>query len=201
MPRAGLTPERIIREAAEVADQAGLDRLTLAAVAQRCGVSLPGLYKHLSGLDEVRRGIALLAVRELAGTGARAAAGVSGTDALRAISAAYRGYALAHPGRYAASVLAPAPGDDEHIEVATQAFEVISAALAGYRLEGTALVHAVRMWRAACHGMATLQSAGGFGLPESVDATFGHLVDALDTEFRRLSAIGWRGEQEDQAAP
>ncbi len=201
MPRAGLTPERIIREAAEVADQAGLDRLTLAAVAQRCGVSLPGLYKHLSGLDEVRRGIALLAVRELADAGARAAAGVSGTDALRAISAAYRGYALAHPGRYAASVLAPAPGDGEHIEVATQAFEVISAALAGYRLEGTALIHAVRMWRAACHGMATLESAGGFGLPESVDVTFGHLVNALDTEFRRLSAIGWRGEQEDQAAP
>jgi AcrR family transcriptional regulator len=201
MPRAGLTPERIIRQAAEVADEAGLDRLTLAAVAQRCGVSLPGLYKHLSGLDEVRRGIARLGVRELADAGARAAAGVSGTDALRAISAAYRGYALAHPGRYAASVLAPAPGDEEHIEVATQAFEVISAALAGYRLEGTALIHAVRMWRAACHGMATLQSAGGFGLPESVDVTFGHLVEALDTEFRRLSAIGWRGEQEDQAAP
>jgi AcrR family transcriptional regulator len=201
MPRAGLTPERIIREAAEVADQTGLDRLTLAAVAQRCGVSLPGLYKHLSGLDEVRRGIALLAVRELADAGARAAAGVSGTDALRAISGAYRGYALAHPGRYAASVLAPAPGDEEHIEVATQAFEVISAALAGYRLEGSALIHAVRMWRAACHGVATLQSAGGFGLPESVDVTFGYLVGALDTEFRRLSAIGWRGEQEDQAPP
>jgi AcrR family transcriptional regulator len=189
MPRAGLTPERIVRQAAEVADEAGLDRLTLAAVAQRCGVSLPGLYKHVSGLDEVRRGIALLAVRELAGVMARAAAGVSGTDALRAISAAYRGYALAHPGRYAASVLAPAPGDEEHIEVATQAFEVIRAALAGYRLEGTALIHAVRMWRAACHGMATLQTAGGFGLPESVDVTFGYLVDALDTEFRRLSAV------------
>ena len=190
MPRAGLTPERIIREAAAVADETGLDRLTLAAVAQRCGVSLPGLYKHVSGLEEVRRGIALLAVRELAGILARAAAGVSGTDALRAISAAYRGYALACPGRYAASVLAPAAGDEEHIDVATQAFEVISAALAGYRLEGTALIHAVRMWRAACHGLATLQTAGGFGLPESVDVTFGHLVDALDTEFRRLGTIG-----------
>jgi AcrR family transcriptional regulator len=200
MPRAGLTPERIIREAAAVADETGLDRLTLAAVAQRCGVSLPGLYKHLSGLEEVRRGIALLAVRELAGAGARAAAGVAGTDALRAISAAYRGYALAHPGRYAASVLAPAPGDEEHIEVATQAFGVISAALAGYRLEDAALIHAVRMWRAACHGMATLETAGGFGLPESVDVTFGHLVNALDTEFRRLGAIGCPGEQEDQAA-
>ena len=43
MPRAGLTPERIIGQAAAVADEVGLDRLTLAAVAQRCGVSLPGL--------------------------------------------------------------------------------------------------------------------------------------------------------------
>ena len=64
MPRAGLTPERIISEAATVADEVGLDRLTLAAVAHRCGVSLPGLYKHVSGLDEVRRGIALLGVKD-----------------------------------------------------------------------------------------------------------------------------------------
>jgi AcrR family transcriptional regulator len=99
MPRAGLTPERIISEAAAVADEVGLDRLTLAAVAQRCGVSLPGLYKHVSGLDDVRRGIALLAVRELTSAGARAAAGVTGVDALRAISAAYRAYALARPCR------------------------------------------------------------------------------------------------------
>jgi AcrR family transcriptional regulator len=190
MPRAGLTPERIIAEAATVADEVGLDRLTLAAVAQRCGVSLPGLYKHVAGLDDVRRGIALLAVRELTSAGARAAAGLTDTDALRAISAAYRSYALARPGRYAASVLAPAPGDEEHIEVATEAFEVISAALKGYHLEGAALIHAVRMWRAACHGIATLQTAGGFGLPESVDVTFGHLIDALDTEFRRLGVIG-----------
>jgi len=190
MPRAGLTPERIISEAATVADEVGLDRLTLAAVAQRCGVSLPGLYKHVSGLDEVKRGIALLGVRELTSAGARAAAGVTGADALRAISAAYRSYALAHPGRYAASVLAPAPGDQEHIEVATQAVDVISAALAGYRLQGSALIHAVRMWRAACHGIATLQIAGGFGLPESVDVTFEYLINALDAEFCRLGAVG-----------
>jgi len=190
MPRAGLTPERIISVAATVADEVGLDRLTLAAVAQRCGVSLPGLYKHVSGLDEVRRGIALLAVRELTGAGARAAAGVTGADALRALSAAYRSYALAYPGRYAASVLAPAPGDEEHAEVATEAFEMIAAVLAGYRLEGAALIQAVRMWRAACHGIATLQTAGGFGLPESVDVTFGYLVDALDAEFCRMGVIG-----------
>ena len=59
MPRAGLTTQRVITEAATVADEVGLDRLTLAAVAQRCGVSLPGLYKHVSGLEEVKRGISI----------------------------------------------------------------------------------------------------------------------------------------------
>src|SRR5256885_17004272 len=163
MPRAGLTPERIIWQAATVADEVGLDRLTLAAVAQRCGVAQPGLHKHVSGLDEVRRGIARRAVRELTGAGARAAAGVTGADALRALSAAYRSYALAYPGRYAASVLAPAPGDEEHAEVATEAFEMIAAALAGYRLEGTALIHAVRMWRGAGPRPAPPPSPGGGG--------------------------------------
>ena len=91
-----------------------------------------------------------------------------------------------------------APGDEEHAEVATEAVEMIAAALAGYHLEGAALIHAVRMWRAACHGIATLQTAGGFGLPESVDDTFGYLVDALDAEFCRMGAIGWRGEQQEQ---
>ena len=32
--------------------------------------------------------------------------------------------------------------------------------------------------------------AGGFGLPESVDVTFDHLIDALDIEFRRLGRHG-----------
>src|SRR5271169_3535123 len=114
MPRAGLTPERIISEAATVADEVGLDRLTLAAVAQRCGVSLPGLYKHVKGLDEVRRGIAITAVRDLTSVTAAAAAGVSGRAALHAVSVAYRSYALRHPGRYAASVIAPAEGDQEY---------------------------------------------------------------------------------------
>jgi AcrR family transcriptional regulator len=186
MPRAGLTPDRVIAEAAAVADETGFDNLALAAVAQRCGVSLPSLYKHISGLREVRRGIALLALRELTGELARATAGSSGRDALHALSAAHRAYALAHPGRYAASVQAPEQDDEEYVAVATDAFSVIAAALSGYRLGHSELIHAVRMWRAACHGMASLQSAGGFGLPESVDETFDLLIDALDGAFRAL---------------
>ena len=188
MPRAGLTADRIIAQAAVVADETGLDRLTLAAVAQRCGVSLPGLYKHVSGLDEVRRGIAIAAVRDLTSVVATAAAGVSGRTALRTISAAFRAYAHEHPGRYAASVIAPAAGDQDYLAAAVEAFNVLTAVFQGYHLDAEALVHAVRMWRAACHGIVALEAAGGFGLPASVDVTFGHLIDALDAAFTALGS-------------
>jgi AcrR family transcriptional regulator len=188
MPRAGLTPDRIVAEAGTVADEVGLDRLTLAAVAQRCGVSLPGLYKHVSGVDEVRRGIAIAAVRDLTSVTAAAAAGLSGRAALHAVSAAYRGYAHQHPGRYAASVIAPADGDQEHVNAAIKAYKVLTATFQGYQLDSEELIHAVRMWRAACHGVVSLEAAGGFGLPQSVDVTFTQMIDALDAAFGHLGS-------------
>lgn len=188
MPRAGLNRERIAEQAAAVADETGLDRLTLAAVAARCGVSLPGLYKHVDGLEAVKRDIAVLAVRELTAELAQAAAGLAGRDALVALSRAYRGYARAHPGRYAASVRAPAPGDDEHAAAATAALGLLAAVLKGYRIEGADMIDAVRMLRAALHGFVAMEAAGGFGLPQSVDGTFGRLVDALHTAWSTWAA-------------
>ena len=45
------------------------------------------------------------------------------------------------------------------------------------------------MLRVALHGFTTLEAAGGFGLPQSVDATFTRLVDALDATF-----TSWAGQ-------
>lgn len=186
MPKVGLTREKIVERAAAAADEVGLDHFTLAAVAQRCGVSLPGLYKHVNGLDAVKRDIAVLAVREITGVLAGAAVGVTGREALTEFIRAYRGYARAHPGHYAATLRAPAPGDTEHTDAAANAIGVIAAALKGYQLEGAALIHAIRLLRSAFHGIVSLEMAGGFGLPESLDDTYAHLVDALDAAFMKL---------------
>lgn len=114
MARAGLTRERIAATAAEIADEVGLDRLTIAAVAKRLGVSAPAIYKHRAGLDELQRDVAALAVKKLTAAISAATVGRAGSDALRALADAYRAYAHAHPGRLAASLRAPAPGDAEH---------------------------------------------------------------------------------------
>ena len=78
MGRAGLTPQRVAEEAALLADEVGLDQLTLAAVAQRFGVALPSLYKHVRGLDGLRRDLAVVGVQQLAEALSRAAVGQIG---------------------------------------------------------------------------------------------------------------------------
>lgn len=184
MARQGLTSATVIETAADVADEVGLERLTLALVAERSGVSLPALYKHVDGLEAARRGVALLSVAELTERMTAVAAGRAGRDALAAIAGAYRDYAVQHPGRYAASTKAPAVGDTEHELLGAAAVALIEAALAGY---GTVDVHAIRYVRSVLHGFVSLETGGGFGMPVSLDTTFAACVDAMHAALTNWS--------------
>jgi AcrR family transcriptional regulator len=181
VPRAGLNRERVVDEATAVADAVGFDRLSLAAVAERTGVRLPSLYKHIESLDGLRRDVAVRALEELAAALAPAVADRSGADGLRAMAGAYRDYARTHPGRYAATVRAPLPGDEAHAAAAEAVLRVVNAVLDGYGVDGDDAVDAARTLRAALHGFVVLEASGGFGLPRDVDRSFDRLVAALDT--------------------
>ncbi|MBU8857269.1 MULTISPECIES: TetR-like C-terminal domain-containing protein [unclassified Micromonospora] len=183
MPRAGLTPATVVREAAALADEAGYDRLTLAALAARLGVALPSLYKHVRGADALHQKLAVLATAEIADVLTTAAAGRSGGEALRAVATAYREYARRHPGRYRAAQRAPDPADPDHLAAGERAVGAIRAVLLGYGLDGDAAIDAIRMFRAAVHGFVALEAAGGFGLPRDTDRSFGELVAGLDRAY------------------
>lgn len=183
MPRAGLTTLRVVEEAENVADEVGLTNLTLAAVAPRLGVRMPSLYKHVAGMEALRRLLSIRAKHELADVFARAAAGKAGPQALTAILQAGRAWATAHPGRYAATVRAPDPADNEDVEASNAILRIALAALTGYRLAGDDAIDAVRALRATLHGFITLEQAGGFGLPNDVNRSFDRVTVALAQTF------------------
>jgi AcrR family transcriptional regulator len=179
MPRAGLDTERVLDAAARIADADGLRAVTLARLASELGVRAPSLYNHVEGHGDVLRALAVRGVRALTGALRDAAVGRSRADALAAAARAYRGFAHAHPGLYAASVAAPATGDPEHRAAAQEAVEVIFAMLRGWSLEGDDAVHAARAFRSAVHGFVLLEAAGGFGIPVDLDDSFDRLLATL----------------------
>jgi AcrR family transcriptional regulator len=179
MPRRGLDPERVVDVAADIADAEGLDAVTFARVAAELGVRSPSLYNHVDGRPDLLRALALRGVRELAAALREAAVGRAGADALIAAARAQRAYASAHPGRYAATVTAPAPDDEEHRAAAAEAVDVLLAVVRAWGLEGDEAIHAVRAVRSAVHGFVAIESAGGFGMPVDVDVSFERLVSTL----------------------
>lgn len=192
MPRVGLTTAKVVEQAADVADETGWDTLSLAAVASRCGVRIPSLYKHIPSLNGLRLEVSALALRELAAELTAAALGRATGDAVRAIAHAYRSYALAHPGRYAATVPAPSDRHAGQQDAAREALEVVQAALAGYGLADDDAIHAARALRASLHGFVHLETNDAFGLPTDIDRSFRRLVDGLDATLSTFAADGWK---------
>lgn len=185
MPRVGLTRPQLAERAAEIADVTGWDRLTLADVAASFGVRLPSLYKHVGSLAQLRRDVSVLGARELLDALTTAAVGRSGAAALHALTDAYRAYAERYPGRYAASVAAPAPDDEEHRGVAEQLLVVLTAVLAEFGLTGEDAIHAIRALRALLHGFVALETAGAYAMPLDLDESYRRMVNAFAAGLSR----------------
>jgi AcrR family transcriptional regulator len=164
-----------------MADEVGLPRLTLAALAKRLGVRQPSLYKHVDGMDDLQRSLALRAKHDLANVLALAAVGRQRDDAIDSISHAYRAWALEHPGRYAAAQRAPIPSDVDDQAASRAVVQIVADVLAGYQLREDDAIDAIRALRSTLHGFVTLELGGGFGLPVDIDRSFAQLVRGLIT--------------------
>jgi AcrR family transcriptional regulator len=188
MPRAGLTPAVVVTRAGDLADRDGYPALTLATLAAQLDVRVPSLYKHVSSLADLQRRLGLDGLRGLADALRDAAVGRAGTDALYPVAHAYRRYAHEHPGRYAASLQAPAEDDEPARAVATDLTTLMIAVVRGYGLDGDSALHAIRAIRAALHGFTSLEHASGFGMPYDIDSSFAYLLSTLESGLRQHDA-------------
>jgi AcrR family transcriptional regulator len=179
MPRVGLSAERITEGAAELADEVGFEGVSLSAVARRFGVKDASLYSHVRSLKDLRTRLALYAGGELIDRIADAVAGRAGKDALVAFAGAYREYALAHPGRYAATQIRVEQDLVADSPVLRRTADITYGMLRAYGLAEPDLTDAVRLLRSTFHGYCALEASGAFGAPRDVQRSWERAIDAL----------------------
>jgi len=180
MARAGITRDGLARVGAELADEIGFARVTLAEVARRCGVQTPSLYSHVASTAELGRSVSMLALTEMADRAAEAIAGLSRRDALEGLANSYRDYARAHPGRFEASSV-PLDALSAAESAGPRHARFTAAILRGYDLDPEAEVHAVRMLGSTIRGFITLELNGSFDHSSPPPAqSWQRIIDALD---------------------
>ncbi|MFB2585387.1 WHG domain-containing protein [Herbiconiux liukaitaii] len=187
MPRAGLDAAAVTEAGAALADEIGLDQLSMSVVAGRLGVKAPSLYKHVDGLAGLTHRIAVLGATEVGDAVRDATQGRAGEEALSAAALALRTYVGEHPGRYAATTGArPADAVDPLAPAVERTLGSLAAALRGYRLEAGDEVHALRLLRSSLHGFSTLEAAEGFQMTTDIDESFAWMIDFIDRGLRTL---------------
>lgn len=183
-PRVGLDRDQIIQTAARLADEGGLQQVTIANLAQELGVRPPSLYNHVKSLHEIHNFLAMHALNLLlqqllcVDREHESASSPDARHRIHALGQAYLDFARNHPGLYEVGLLR-ARGDD-HPDIKRLSDELVGlfiSALSHYHLQDDEGIHAVRGLRCLLHGFATLEQQGGFGLPVDVNASFTFMID------------------------
>jgi AcrR family transcriptional regulator len=184
-PKVGLDLTEILEAAAELADQFGVQDVTLANLAKNLGIRPPSLYNHFDGLGGLRKKLAIYGIERLYEVLAQAGIGVAGDEAVMTISKAYVNFARKHPGIYEATLMAP-DMEDEDVQLAgSKVVEITVRILQAYRLEGDTALHAVRGLRSILHGFSSLEKSGGFKMALDLDESLEIIIKAFIIGIRK----------------
>jgi AcrR family transcriptional regulator len=180
--RTRLTKSGVVQAAMELINEEGLSALSLNRLAEKLNIRTPSLYNHVEGLPGLQRELAVMNARMLADRLNAAAIGKSGPALFMDVAQAFRGFVKEYPGLYLSTLRSSGKQsvqDENLIHEEERALKVGLAVMASLALQGEDAIHAVRAFRSMVHGFATLEVAGGFGLPEDCDKSFRRLVEVL----------------------
>lgn len=192
--KAGIELEDVVDAAETIADRDGLEAATLSAVARELGIKTPSLYNHVSGLDGLRRQLAIRGSRILLDDFQRAIGQRRGGDALRMVAAVDREFARVHPGLYEAFLPAPREDDDPELyAVMAEPVFAIAHVLLEMGIPQSRAIHLIRAFRATLHGFLDLEAKDGFGMPVDIDQSFDAAVELMVAGVEAAAAEGKRG--------
>ncbi len=186
-PRTSL--DEIVRAGRTILDAEGLDALTMQRVAAAVGVRAPSLYKRVRDRDALVRLIAQDVTDDLGATLSGAAITGDPRADLRAIAAAFRTWAHAHPGSFALLFARLPDSWRLEPEAGGGALDAMFRAIAA--LTGPAhVLEAARTVVAWASGFVSMELAGAFRLGGDVDAAFSYGADRISDAISSKAARG-----------
>ena len=178
----------VIQAAVELVNADGIQALTLGRLAGELGIQTPSLYNHIDGLPGLQKDMAVLNAKLLADRLSEAAVGKSGSDLFMEVAQAFRNYVKEYAGLYMSTLRSSGTQDvqdEDLVREEERAVKIGTTVMASLGLKGKDAIHALRAFRSMVHGFATLEVAGGFGLPLECDESFRRLVTALSAGLQK----------------
>lgn len=171
------TKEAVIQAASDIADEKGLNNLSLKAVAEKLNIRTPSLYNHINCLDELLRAVAHKGMQQMNEQMKQAAIGKTGAVAIKAVSIEYLNYMIEHCGVYETIQWATWHGTEETAAIFDDYLSLLITLIKSCDFNPTHINKILNILTGFIHGYTTLQLRYAFSNPDKVRSD---LCDALD---------------------
>ncbi len=186
MSRNGLDTNRIISRAAQMANEMGLENITLKMLADDLGVKSPSLYNHIDGLDDLKMQLMVYGWKQMEQRIIQAVIGISGYDAIKAGCYAFYEYATENPGVFDAMLWYNKFQNAETMEATKGLFSVLFKITASLNISEENCNHIIRTLRGFLEGFSLLVNNAAFGNPISIEESFALSVNVLIEGIKTL---------------
>ena len=180
--RARLSRDRVLRTALELADDGGLEALTMHGIARRLGAEAMSLYRHVRNKDDILDGIVDLVFAEIE----LPANGTHWKAAMRRRAISVREVLSRHP--WAIGLLesrtVPGPANLRH-------HDAVLGVLLGAGFSAAMATHAYNLVDSFIYGFALQERTLPIATPEALAAVGEVLIGQLPgDEYPNLKAVG-----------
>lgn len=186
MARADIDKTIIIKKAAKMANEIGLEKVTLKLLSNQLNIKPPSLYNHIKGLDDLRKEVMIYGWKQLEERVIEAAICVTGYDALEAMGRTFYKYATENPGIFNAMLWYNKFQSDETQDATKRFFSVIYKIFSTLNISQKNCDHLIRTYRAFLEGYALLVNNKAFGHPLSIEDSFEISLQVLKAGTKNL---------------
>ena len=180
--RARLSRELVLRAALEVADEGGLEALTMQHIGQRLGVEAMSLYRHVRNKEDILDGIVDLVFGEIALPGDD----IDWLRALRLRAVSTREVLARHPwavGRMESRVR-PGPANLHH-------HDIVLGILFGAGFSSAMATHVYSLLDAYIYGFALQEGNTRVNAPETLNEVTSDVIERMaGDEYPHMQRVG-----------
>ena len=167
------TKEAVIKATSDLADEKGLNNVSLKAVAQKLNIRTPSLYNLLFE-------VATNGMRDMNERMMKIAVGKIGKEAIKLVSIEYLNYMIEHPGVYETIQWAVWHGTEETATIFNNYLSLLTTLIQSCSLNKDKTLEILNMLTGIIHGYTTLQFGNAFSASDKVRF---ELAEAIDTLF------------------
>ena len=189
MSKNSISDELIIETSANIANEIGLDNLSLKIIAEKLNIKSPSLYNHISSLDEVKQRLMIYGWKQMEEKILESAVGVTGYNALKNMCKAFYDYTTNNKGVFTAMLWYNKYASDRLETATNRLFKVIFKVMQPLNITDENINHIIRTLRSFLEGFSLLVNNNAFGNPVSIEESFDLSLEIIMNGIKSLEGV------------